>query len=121
MTSEFKSYRIFREFYIDSTEYFNEYLGEHFVLRDEFSDILGDITEAHVINFIDNELPEEICKDVVIFDIHLEDYFPEGYECHLSITCQLGLEFDSKKQFNTFKIKSPKMYQFLNTHDTEKY
>lgn len=121
MTSESKSYRISREFYIDSTEYFTEYLGEYFVLRDEFLDILGDITEAHVIDFIESELPEEISKDVVVFDIHLEDYYPEGYDCHLSIICHLGLEFDSKKQLNTFKIKSPTMYQFFNTHDTETY
>ena len=113
MTSESSSLKMTSVLLIEATEPFQEIISEEFSRSPEFTDILYDVAECHVIEQLSEKFRKDIYELMSLEDYYIEDYHISTYDCYMSIEATISLNFPSKNDLNKFKLTNPNDYGFF--------
>lgn len=114
MTSESKKLTLSAKIMIDATEPFHEAIGEEFSRSEIFVDIIYEVAECHIDNFLSEHFKHDIYKRMTIEDYYIDDYYVSTFDCYMQIDSVITLTFDSQKELNKFKLSNPDEYRIFS-------
>lgn len=120
MTSESKKIKISARIQIDASEPFHEVISEEFGRSPEFIDLLYELSECHLDNYLSRMFKKDIYSKIEIDDYYIDDYYISTYDCYMQIDGVISIIFDSNAELNKFKLSYPNEYSiFVNNRVTE--